>query len=1110
MLELIIGRGGSGKTSYCLERIAQLEKNSLLILPEHMTHKMERALSEKMGGGFLRVDVCGFRKLSQKILEEIGGSATPRITEIGANLMLRKILSELDESDLKFFYRSLKQRGFSPKMSRMLSEFKSYRFTPDKLLELADQIGDSILADKLRDFSLIATKFSKELEGRAVTQGQILDEVVEKLPESKNLRGIDIFFDGFVFFNPQEKKILQQLFQIAKNVHITLTMNPEATFTQENHKPSGVFNRTYRTFNELKQMARDLDVDVKTHRLYDNLRTKKKSLVALEQNLFKQIPKPVATSDESVKIFEANNRRREVECVAGDIVRLCREEGYRFRDIGVLIRDENSYGRIIPHVFKNFGIPVFIDFKRAGGSHPLAMLLRSTLEVFHGWKYDSIFTSLRTYFFPLTYDEIDKLENFVLENGIKGARRWKDSKDWKDLDEIRLKFVTPMLQLESGLRRKTVREKCESIFEFFKTLDVEKTLSRWMDEDESNLLLTKSREHNAVWNLIVDLFDQFVTIIGEEKISRDEFEEILLDGLDSMEISLIPPALDEVTVSDLGQNALANLKAIYILGCDDENFPPRSNEKNLLSDADRLRISEAGMEISLGEREQALSEKFLVYRSLMQPREYLWISYSIANAEGKAISQASILDRIKKILPNLKPIDVSELLLPRAESRLGLIFRQRITSGKSDPIWCDVYNYNLEHECKDLSGLFYHAPKKNLSKNLARQLYAPHGKILGSVTRFESFKKCPFSHFARHGLKLEPRRDGIFQPLDLGTFLHAIMRDFGERLKSRGELWGQQNAQTIFREVTRIIDKLAPDLQAGMLQSSAQLQHQLERIKQVAISNIERLSKFDAQSEFHPREYEISFGKEKTPISYELDGVRLEILGQIDRLDVSEDQNYFVIIDYKTSDLSLSAARIYWGLQLQLLTYLLAAKRLTSEKIGGAIYCILRTPRIGSFTSKPSESDLAQKVSDDMKMPAWILDDAGVINRLEQNMNRPDPKSQFIKISVAKNGKSKNTRTEEEFDLLLNFVDRMLKNTGERILNGEIDCKPFKMGAESGCDFCDYRDLCRFDRKVEGFEFNDMKKFSEDEVFTRLRKILQQSDQSPQKAPAQADSPELS
>ena len=197
--------------------------------------------------------------------------------------------------------------------------------------------------------------------------------------------------------------------------------------------------------------------------------------------------------------------------------------------------------------------------------------------------------------------------------------------------------------------------------------------------------------------------------------------------------------------------------------------------------------------------------------------------------------------------------------------------------------------------------------------------------------------------------------------------------------------------------------------------------------------------------------------------------------------------------------MSLDASRIYWGLQMQLLTYLLAARILTQEKAAGAIYCILRLPKLGSLDKKLDDSQLTEKVSDDMKMPAWtILNQTGKI----------DPTGAFIKITKSKTSQSEFN--DEEFDLLLKFIDFKLRETGDQILNGEIDAKPFRMGSENACDYCDYHDLCRFDQNISGFKFNDMEKFAISDVFTKMKKSIspQQSDQSPQTTLEQADPPE--
>ena len=61
----------------------------------------------------------------------------------------------------------------------------------------------------------------------------------------------------------------------------------------------------------------------------------------------------------------------------------------------------------------------------------MAELLRSALETVRlGWRYESVFRCLRTGFFPCVRDDVDKLENYVLEFGLRGRKRWLQAEDW--------------------------------------------------------------------------------------------------------------------------------------------------------------------------------------------------------------------------------------------------------------------------------------------------------------------------------------------------------------------------------------------------------------------------------------------------------------------------------------------------------------------------------------------------------------------------------------------------------------------------------------------------------------------------------------------------------
>ena len=71
MLEFIIGRAGSSKTTACLNAIKEklihspTGKPLVILLPDHMTFSIERqlALELKDYGGFTRAYVLGMRRL---------------------------------------------------------------------------------------------------------------------------------------------------------------------------------------------------------------------------------------------------------------------------------------------------------------------------------------------------------------------------------------------------------------------------------------------------------------------------------------------------------------------------------------------------------------------------------------------------------------------------------------------------------------------------------------------------------------------------------------------------------------------------------------------------------------------------------------------------------------------------------------------------------------------------------------------------------------------------------------------------------------------------------------------------------------------------------------
>jgi len=1039
MIEIIIGHAGVGKTFYCLQRAKKildsepLTTEIIFLLPAYQTYRAELELAN-LTGGAVNTRMNSFNRFARQILDEIGGNLIPRITEIGRRLLLRKILLRRDKAgDLKFFVRAAKQHGFAEILSAELKELRTYSIGADKLDEAADKIDNDELKDKLYDLKIFAEDFKAELADKLTDDENLLERATEFMEQSPTIGDAEIFIDGFIFFDPQQRNFLKKLFTCAKNVHITLPMDTDLN-SRENILDVGIFNRSSETFHTLKNLAADVGVEFKITRLAEPRRFKAEPLKILEQRIFHYAPKKF-DNEAGLKVVEAVNRRAEIEAVAQEILQLTKEN-YRLREIGILVRDE-KYFSLIPPIFETHAIPFFTDKKLLAANHPLAELIRSALEVLRGWRREPIFRCLRTGFFSAEPEEIDLLENYVVEFGLKGATVWQkswdlrrvkslefpdrpaDSAELEKLDrvnEIKQKISAPLIKFSERVKNaeKDVTLLTAALFNLLEDLHVYEKLAAWSRTEEERGNLALSREHLKIWDDVINLFDEIVDALGEDTITRAEFESIIGEGLDALEMSLIPPGLDEVTIANFDQNSLQNSRAIFVLGFSEENFPRTVSEKNLFTDVDRMRLNESGIEISKGGKEQSLAEKFLIYRGLTEAREFLWLSYPLADAEGKKISASSLLNKIRAIFP-----------VPTEKIELDVL--------------------------QSLGSEIFLAGERTLSAQTAEKLYAPTKKIRASVTKFEDFNACPFRFFANYGLNLQERVEYKVQTPDIGNILHAVMSRFGRELKKENRLWSSVGAVELNGRVEKILDDITPHLHNKILFSTKTLEHRRERIKQVAVESLNRLIELDKVSEFHPQIFETGFNEEDS--TRKIGNVTIDLVGRIDRIDLSGDGKYFLIIDYKTGKASISLKKIYGGLSLQLVIYLSAAKNLaevSGRDAGAMLYCLLKI----SSKSGRNDADAAQEAVKELKMPGLIRID-------DEIKDAVDSTGDFVALD------KKNLVSREDFQIIINYAEKFLMTTGEKILSGCIEVKPAKFSADDdACKYCLYSALCNFDRAI--------------------------------------------
>ena len=1069
-VEIIIGRAGSGKTFACLQQMKNILQTSpldtkiIFMLPAYQTYRAELELAEITGGSF-NTRMCSFQRFSRQILSEIGGAIIPRISEIGRRLLLRKILiAHAKKDDLKFYKKAAKQRGFAENLAEELKELRTYSIDSESLHKILPKITNDELADKISDLATLSQDFRNLIEGKQNDESDLLEKAAELIKISDEIKSTEIFIDGFIFFDPQQRKILREIFKYAQNVHITLPMDTEI-FCNENKNLLGIFNRSFKTFEMIKNFAAELQTDLKITRCEKQNRFQSAELNFIEENLFRKNPKKFSGENKNFKIISAVNKRVEVEAVAEKILEIRREKNFQFREIGVIARDE-SYNNMLKNIFELHKIPFFIDSKRPAIHHPLAELIRSTLEIFRTWRAEPIFRSFRTGFFKVPAEKIDLLENYVIEFGIRGEKNFTQENDWTkhrhklgktadddfnekerarvaEVNEIRREIFAPIIKFSKAIKKKkSAREFVTELYNFFEELNIYEKLVEMSELEEKRGNLSLSKENLKIWDDVINLLEQTAENLSDEPIDAKEFELILNEGLDALEMSIIPPGIDEVTISKFDQNSLQNSRAIFILGFNDSSFPKKADEKYLLSDIDRLHlIEDCKLEISRGGQENLLAEKFLIYRGLTEAKNFLQISYSLADSEGKAMRAATMIKNFKNIFA-INDVEI---------------------------ITTDVLN-NFGSEIEFLP------EEKSLSNETAKKLFAPNKKISASVSKIEDFNECPFKFFANYGLNLKEREEYKIQVPDIGNILHYVMKTFGEDLKAEGIDWRNVDDKNLNLRVSKIVDDLTGNIKNKILLSSSSYKHRRERIKKVAITSLKRLIELDKVSKFHPELFEENFNK---ILTYKIDGVEVELNGVIDRIDFNDGEKYFLIIDYKTGKAYLDLVEMFEGVNLQLITYLTAAKKINPEKIPAAmLYYFLKFPAQTAEDLKTSE----EKINKDLKFDGWIVADKNIVTEIDESLN-------FIKVAFTKNGdfdksKSKNhVQDKKIFDAMMEHVDEILRKTCEKVLGGNIAVSPFQTKKIDACQYCLYAELCGFNPNVDEFRSPE---FTQEEILEKL------------------------
>lgn len=429
-LQLILGSCGCGKSHVMYEQLIKdslehPQQNYIVIVPEQYTMQTQKNIvSMHPRHGVMNIDILSFGRLAFRIFEELGRNDARVLEDTGKRMVIRKVL-EQKRRELKVFGGSIPKTGFSGEIKSMISELLQYNVSPGQLEDCVRQLPDhSVLGEKLKDLGVIYQGFKDYIEGHFLTAEEILTRLCPLIMDSSIIKESYIYLDNFTGFTPAQYQVLSQLLIYSKGVQMTLTVDIRTNPYHIYHNYE-LFYLTKETIYRLEKLCRDIHCERREDILLESGNAGRfagrPELFHLEQNLYRKNGK---TYDQPLKrlfLNKAQNPAQEARHIARTIRRLVRDKGYRYRDIAVICADVAGYRHMVERAFSGMDIPCFMDIKRSILGNAFVECLRAMLEMFADhFSYESVFRYLRAGFSGLLEEDIDLMENYVLEFGIRG------------------------------------------------------------------------------------------------------------------------------------------------------------------------------------------------------------------------------------------------------------------------------------------------------------------------------------------------------------------------------------------------------------------------------------------------------------------------------------------------------------------------------------------------------------------------------------------------------------------------------------------------------------------------------------------------------------------
>lgn len=1060
-----------------IERIGQARaqgKRCVMIVPEQYTLQAEVELISRLSlTGFFEIEVLSPTRLRTRVFERAGAPDRVMIDERGKQMVLSDVIYR-EREHLSYYKGAAELSGFAQRMGALIADLKRSALTPSDVAALAQETQSRSLALKFADTARVFEAYEERLSGSFVDGEDVQREMLARMEASGYLKEAAVFVYGFDMITPQFAQELTRIAQLSAG--LTLCVETDTTACRDAMLYSAV-NRSIARFEKLLEEAGIAFV----HQALDVPLDAPEDIRALERELYAMPVKPYDAPVKRVRLLSAATPFAEVHEAAARLRLLALEKGYDFADMAAIYPDEETYAPLIRAIFPLYDIPFTLHEKRPAAHHPLIRFLLSALRaVTRGYDARDVIDCARTMYAGLTQEECDRLENYALAYGLRGGLwkrelRYGDEAEIAQLEAVRARLIEPLAALGDALSHAAdADDTVRAVMDYLTRVQAADTLEADREKLVQAGLSTEAADCAQVWNRLMETLDQLHTLLGGRRSGAQSVVRMLTGGLEALELSALPQDAGAMMCGKLGNVRVGDVKALFLMGANDGMTA--ASDASLLEETERQTVTTlCGAYLGMGEEERMALTRLDVLKALSEPHELLHVSYAAASENGAALRPALAVERIRRVFPQLKleggalrTGEDAALCAPRAAlSGIAPALRKAMEDG-TDALsgdWRTAYAYLIRDEgtrgalSRTVERLYEKRRPARIAPATARLLY---GKRTISVSRLENFAACPYQHFVRYGLRPQERREFGVDRAQVGEIYHQAIDAFTHAALEE-PAWPNIDRSRCEAMMDEICTPLIEAWSSTPLGESVRGRAAGERMKRTAKRAGWALTTQMQSSGFKPERTEAVFGKGLIPpVHVELpDGTDVYLQGRIDRIDLFDagESVYLRVVDYKSGKKEIDPTDVYWGLQLQLLIYLYAALELYPGAQGaGLFYCRVDDPLVRSDSRIAAEVE--KKIVRELRLKGVTLSDVEIIRAHGD---------EIASTAIKKDG-TISARAQavdaQQLELLTDYAAHLAAKLSERIRDGEIEASPAEKDQYRACTYCDYQDVCGFERAL--------------------------------------------